>query len=95
MSSAAEMMREAAPVRWLSPATCAAEVDVCPRTVARWAKPKALGGQGVFGEAVIFLRFPEVSGKARRKEGEWRIAEPAWRAFLATCRVTLEREARQ
>lgn len=90
--TAADLVQQAPAVRWLSPATCAAEVDVTPRTVARWAKPKALGGLGVFGEAVIFLRFPEVSGKARKKEGEWRIAEHAWREFLATCSVTVEQE---
>lgn len=90
--TAAEMDKDAPAVRWLSPATCAAEVDLTPRTIARWAKPKALGGPGVFGEAVIFLRFPEGSGKARRKEGEWRIAEDAWRAFLRRSRVVLEVE---
>jgi len=90
--SAAEMVKDAPEVRWLSPATCAAQVDVTPRTVARWARPKSLGGPGVFGEAVIFLRFPGTEGKARKKEGEWRIAEHAWREFLATCRVALDAE---
>ncbi len=89
--SAAEVQDASAP-RWLSPATCAAQVDVTPRTVARWAKPKELGGQGVFGPSVMFLRFPEISGRARKKQGEWRIAEHAWREFLRTCSVSVEQE---
>ncbi len=87
-------VQDAPAVRWLSPATCAAQVDVTPRTVARWAKPKTLGGQGVFGSSVMFLRFPEISGRARKKEGEWRIAEHAWIEFLRTCSVSQQEGAR-